>query len=496
MFLFQGAPAQAQADGRSESPETIDFAVEISAEAWFNPQPVFVLTQPRLILLAFWSVESRESRALVKPLTELQRAYKKGELQVVGLTEDDVKIVERTLPRWGIRYKVGAGSRAGKAYRIKVTPSLVLVDLRERRVCSRMGGREIDMKGLRSTIHELLGSPEGVSRSLQMTTEERGDQNLFYARIGTASGQVSEIVAGILAARPDDEPVQPGDLSALDEFYAANLPSDPDQPAAPSENTARELALGSGDGSTGYAALFKSGRLSDETKQAVLERVLSIASQDVYSRLDALDVLRNIRPVGDENVLSALRKMRDVEGDPIVRGALDQTIDRLNPAIPEATRNNQHGAAIPLRNKLRKLDEAGSAPWARGAAYAKSASEKQTRQLVDDYWANAGSEADPDRDNKLLCRLTGVDQLERRFSSDGTDSDRNYARDNLLDMLSLESDLGIRWSIVGALRSMGQHGEPADRDLIRKALQNRLESEPDAYFVRPRLEQAIGELQP
>lgn len=474
----------------ASAPPAEDVAPEIHAERWLNPPPIRLYVQPKLYLLLFWESESRELTTFVGPLNRLHRQYADGRLMIVALTGESPRDAERAIRRHRMAFPVGAESRSARSYGVTRFPTLVIVD-HSKRIPWRANAGEFDEAALRRTIESVLGRPSGLDRSRSRSIEEAADASLIQARTQEAERRIRETVERILAS--STEPIGPEKLREIDDFYEQFLPSDPAHPAAPSENAVRSLALGA-DGATGFGALFKSGKLNDQAQAAVRDRLLSIAEDDEYARLDAVAALGRFAKPGDEVVRNGLGDLLAREPDPFVRGAIRQSMDRLDPTIPEADKALQHGRAIPLRNKLRNSTDADTGPLAEACRYAQEINSRSSRQLVTDYGELLRNRARAEDENALLMRLSAMEEIARRVSRPDPEIEPAALRSPLTDALGAEPDLGIRWSIVGALRALALNAASGERPAILLALEEHLNTETDGYFVRPRIEQALDEL--
>ena len=109
---------------------TNEDAVEISANRWFNPITIRVPEDRTFVLLFFSTVEGKdETRRYV---TRLRKLRLKSDTTVMGLSAESPERVERFVKKHGIRFPVGAESRAYKRFRVKKFPTLVVVDFADR----------------------------------------------------------------------------------------------------------------------------------------------------------------------------------------------------------------------------------------------------------------------------------------------------------------------------------------------------------------------------
>lgn len=485
-----GAVTQAYAVQSEIRPS--DYAAEIHAECWFNAQPARLSNPPRLILLEFWSVRSRESRKFVDTMSKLHRAFGDGRLLIIALTDDECKEVRGFIRHEKIEYKVGAESRSAKQYGIDELPGVVLIDPKDQKIVGQWSGREATGKAIAPAIQKLIGPPVGsVGPSGGLPQAE---VPVFYAQIADTGDQLASITSEILAG---DGEIGPEALSALDRFYEDNLPEDPAQDDA--VKRAQDYARGAIMGpDVGYAKLLAGGRLSDAAKEAVRDRVLEIAAKDISKsvRIIAIRALRlALGQPGDPVLLDALRSMREKETGPFVRASISHALDELDPARAAGKEAKAPGeSALTLRRKLNRSPDPASSPWADAHAYKQTVPERTTEQLLEDY------EAFPDppddeigRQNARLKRDAVQDEIRRR-SQRGEIRNRRLVKDHLARALSEEPDWFIRKYVARDLKDIAKRGSRRLRAEIVELFEKRLSVETDHYVIA-NLEWGLEELQ-
>lgn len=431
---------------------------------------------------------------MVKAVNDLQRRYRDGRLMVVGLCEDKAKRVEQYLRQKKIKFKVGAESRSAKKFGVAEAPAVVLIDLKARESRWSAQGSSLVAEALRRAVTDLLGDPEGHDRSSRLAGEEVADRNLIAARGAAAEVEVSAITEEVLSETAEQLWIEPEDLAVLDDFYERHLPSDPDGPAARSENVARLYAMGE-EGDVGYGGLYKSGRLSESAKAYVRDRLLSIAQEDPSVRQSALGALR--RQVGTDarDALDEMRAMRTAEPDRWVRAAWDMTIDRVDPSpSPEVqARLHRPKNATQLRRMLRNESAPNASRWSDAQAYFETVAQRSTQELLADYGSFHDAEDEPLRENAALKRSFSIDTIAARIE-EGKTADVPGLSTGLLQTLGGESDAVIRMTTVEALQALARQASLTERQQIVSGLERHLAVELDPYFAKPTVEQAIEDL--
>ncbi len=477
--------------------DATDRAREVRAGAWFNAQPVHLFQTPRLALIEFWSVGSPESRRLVGCLNRLNRTYTDGRLTIIALTEDDKGRVASFIRRQRVSYKVGADSRSADDYGVRELPSVFLVDLKEQRVVWHGEGRGLDPKQLEAAVSAQVGRADGADRSARRAAEEEADRALIMARGAESERLLSGNVDAILSSRPAEEPLQPADLQPLDEFYEANLPTDALGPDAPSESYSRLLAAGAGDES-GYGKLAASGRLSEDARLDVQERLLSMVRGDPNGgvRMNAaVNLGRFVGRQGDGALLEALREVYDLESDAFVRGRIQEAIDRIAPATATVKETLDRPSAYGLRRQLASQSDPASSRWADAHAYSKTVAAKGIGELLKDYWATPDGAAEPDRENAILKRNAALLQVSRRIPTLSAE-DFSAVQSNFVRMLGSESDVGNRRDVVLGLWELAKKGGASPRAEITHSLEEHLPRESDQYLVAPTIKTILDDLKP
>lgn len=469
-------------------------APEIDAQCWFNAQPKRLHDAPRLILLEFWSVHSRESRQFVDVLSKFHEAYSDGRLLIVALTEDQCVKVRNFIHRTKLPYKVGAESRSFKHYGIEDLPSILLIDTKDLRVVARWSGKEVKARTVAQAIQEFLGPPQGASPSPGDLTYE--ETQLLSGRFREADAQLANLISEILEGEGE---IGPNALSPLETFYAQYVlgKSDQDRVGVRVAQYARGAILGELGYEKGYEKLFASGRLNEAAKMVIRDRVLEIAEKDSIVSISAAAALRRFiaRP-GDPVVLESLRRMLARESSPLVRAAIDDALDELDPARADTKMKGRwvQPVALEMRRKLRALPDPASSAWGGAHAYMQTVSQRTTEQLIEDYWTFP----DPPDDevgiqNATIKRDAAMRELLTRIVRNDVTA-VGPVKDHLVRMLSEEPDPFIRNSAAwSGLRPIAERGGGDVRSEIIQLLQERLPGEPDRH-VKATIETAISEL--
>lgn len=471
-------------------------APEIEAKVWLNPQPARLYPKSVYALVAFWSDSRPLPPKILKSVDDLYRRYGDGRLMVVGLSEDKAKRIEQLVRREKVKFQIGAESPSAEKFGLKETPAVVLIDLRAREIRWKGEGEQLNASALREGVSTVLGDPEGHDRSARLAEEEAANRNLISSRGVEAETAVSNVTAQILAETTQQPWVEPEDLATLDDFYDRNLPSDPDHPAAPSENLARMYAMGA-DGDSGYGGLYKSGRLSDSAKAYVRERLLSMAQDDPdpSNRINAVGTIG--RQIGGDagGMCDEMRAMRDAEPEPAVRGIWNSTIDHVDrsPSPEVQARRNRPTNANKLRRMMHNEAHRNPGRWSDAQAYYETRLQRSTAQLLADYRSFSDTQDEVQRENAVLKRSFAIDTIAERIDDGKTNDDPSLATE-LFQTLGGESDYAIRSHTVQALASMGKRASPGERQQIISWLKQYLPAESDPYAARPAVEQAIEDL--
>jgi hypothetical protein len=492
LALTLSAPAHLHA-AQVEKPAS-ERAAEINAKCWFNAQPVRLHDAPKLILLEFWSARSRESREFMEVLAKEYEASRDGRLLVVALSEDKCEDARDFIRREKILYKVGAESHSAKDYNIEELPGVVLIDPKDLRIVARWSGREVKAKTIAKAIQDFLGPPKGTVPSSGALPY--AELQVLSARVAEMDDQLATITSQILAM---DGEIGPEALSPLDQFYAQNVPEDPDldDGVTRAQGVARSAIVGD----LGYEKLFASGRLSEAAKTAIRDRVLEIAAKDPSVRIQGVGALRRFigRP-GDPVVLEGLRGMlaRETEGPaaPIFRAAIDHALEELDPTRAAAKRQDRWTQPIALKvlRMLKESPDPASSVWADAHAYKQTVSKRTTEQLIEDYRAFP----DPPDDevglqNAALKRAAATTEILHRMAREEI-RDLRLIKDHFARALVEEPDPFIRKYVAwSGLRTIAQGGDSGLRAEIVDLFEKRFPLEPDRD-VKAMLEIAISEL--
>lgn len=472
----------------------LERAPEISAVDWFNAQPVYLHIAPQAVLLEFWSVSSGNCRKLVKPLNRLHREYDDGRLKILALSDDNSEEIGRAIRQLGIRYQVGAESNSASIYEVRELPTVVLVDMRERGVYWRAEGNAVTSESVRKAVESLLGPSDAASLSMQRTNAERADPRAATARAEIAEAQLASITSNILDGDSAGIPIESLEIDGIDAFYDDYLPSEFGVQTSPSEDVARNLALGF-DGKSGYGQLLASGRLTDSARSAIRDRLLSMTRDDpsVMIRMNAAGTLRRFFSEDDVDraFVDELRAIGGRESDAYVRGAINQACDSLDSTMSARDRAQlARPQAIRLRRLLNEAPDPASSPWSDAYAYMSSVSNRTPSQLAEDYWKFPDANDEAQRDNAALKRFASINEIENRIGI-GIGGEREIVQHNLMKLLPSEPDASIRRSAVSALAKLAEGGGDSDRQRILSALETQLTADPDVYLTRPRIDEAI-----
>ena len=438
-------------------------------------------------------MRSRESRHLVPAMQALHKTYSNKGLLVVALSAEDCKKVERYIRREKVSYKVGAESKSFKAYKIEQLPAVVLIDPEKLRTIARWSGREVQPSVIIRTIVKFLGPPPGT-QPLNVLSEPQ-EREAYLAQVDESGASLSKLTSDILET--------PGTLttevlSALDSFYEANLPDDPNEDSAETraQRVARWELLDSDE--MGYAKLFSSGRLSGEAKRAVQDRVLQIAHTDPDNgaRMSAISALgRYIGQEGDDELLNNLRDMFKSEESPFVRASIDRAMERLDPAR-RADREDitKHPIALNLRRMMKESPDPASSPWSDAYTDTQTVSQRTTEELFEDYLSFPDPPDDENgRQNATLKRDAALDEMEDRLRR-GEICDLHGLKDQFARALHEEPDPFIRKYLVwSGLRRIAEQGSGTLRMEIVGILEKQLSVEPHRN-VRAPLEAALKQL--
>lgn len=109
---------------------TSEDAIEISANHWFNPITIRVPEERTYMLLFFSTVQGKDETK--RYLTRLDKLRRKRDTVVMGLSAESSERVDKFVEKHGIRFPVGAESKAYKRFLIKKFPMLVVLDFAER----------------------------------------------------------------------------------------------------------------------------------------------------------------------------------------------------------------------------------------------------------------------------------------------------------------------------------------------------------------------------
>lgn len=490
------------AEAYGAEPETPDLgrAPEIDAKCWFNAQPVWIHQPPRLILLEFWSVRSRESRELSEDMDGFRRIFNDGRLLVAALTADDCESAEQFIRQKKIGYKIGAESKSADRYKVEKLPTILLIDPNDQRILQRWSGEKIKPEDIGRAIQKVLGTPTWAASTASLSPDQRTE---MLDRFSASDGSLESLTEQVLAGEGE---IGPEALAAFDGYYQANMPENTaaEDVATRSANYARGALFD--DERMGYRKLLDSGRLSESAQNALRNRALDIARNDPDDgvRIGTIRALRTgIGRPGDPALLDALRKMRaaiaggeDRTNSAPVRASLDHAIEELDPATrgAKAAKDAARPPANQLRAKLKESPDPAATPWAAAHTYIKSVAQKSTEQLLADYWAFPDPVDDEiGRQNATLKRNAALDEVDNRIGR-GEISDLRSVRDHFARALAQEPDESIRRMSVGALNNIAKRGGRGLRNEVTELFERRIkEGDPDRY-VQAIMEAYLKEL--
>lgn len=471
-----------------------DRARDIDAKVWFNAQPVRLFEPPNIALIHFWSVRSAEEPKFSNLLNRLQERYADRRLLIIGLTEDDRKQAERFIRRRSAKYKIGAESESQRRYQVRDLPAFFLINLKEQRILWHKEGKSITPEDVTQAVSAYLGQADGADRSARLAQEEESDRSLIQARAANAeealAGSVNELLTG-----PVERAIEPEDLAPITDFYEIHLPSDPDGPDAVSEIQARALALGFGDES-GLGKLAASGRLSEEARLEVQDRLLSALSEDPSPNVrmwGAVSLGRFVGRPGDNELLSSLKQLQKSEADEMVKGRLQEAIDRIDPSAPAAIKQSlNRPSAYGLRRELANNAEKASTRWADANGYLKTVGGKPTAQLLSEYWSMPDGSTDSERENAVIKRNAAIGEVHARITKLTATEQVNVHAD-LVRMLSNESDFATRRDLAITLWDLAKTSKNCAPQIVNE-LQAHLNVETDAHLVKPTITLILDDL--
>lgn len=481
------------AEGTGVSISVSERPAEIGAKCWFNAQPVRLYESPRLILLEFYSVSSRESRRLARPLQALHEAFRNKGLLIVGLTPDSCDDALRFIRRKAIDFKVGAESRSVKKYGVEDFPTVVLISAADQRVLGRWSGRDVPIQTIVQVIREHLDPKSGEeSESPGLSPEQ---WTLLQESVGDARRELGAITDEVLGNASD---IHVENILPLDRFYEDHLPDDPtlDDDAARTATAARGMLLGS-DRDVGYGRLLASGRLSDDARKEVRDRMLQIAGSDpaVDVRITAVHALRLLGEPGDPLILDTLGNMRDKEVEPLARASIDHALRELDSATRKEalSEHKVRPVALRIRQMLNESSDPAATQWAEAYAYGQTTDARSIEQLFTDYESfNDPPDDEIGLQNATLKRDAAFREIQKRLRHEDVNDPDNIL-EQLRNALSSEPDEWIRRGIVDSLRQIAKLEGRGLRDKTLSVLENRLADEPDGY-VRARIEAYLNEL--
>jgi|GEM_PF-3141492 len=448
---------------------------EIRAECWFNAQPVRLFDPPRLVLLEFWSVRSRESRRFASSLDKLHQFFKDKGLLVVGLSSDECRYTENLLRHEKITYKMGGESDSAKKYGVEQFPTVVLIDVAKQKVVERWAGKEVSVEAVAKAVRNILGPPRGTSPG-GLTHE---GASVMHAIAADAGANIADITENILATEGE---IGAESLEPLERFYQANMLDDPTREDAEARGAriARMSILGL-DGDVGYAKLLSTGRLSEAGKAAVRDRVLEMAANDPNPgvRVMAIGALRkNLGQPGDPVLLDALRRMRASETDSILQAGLDHAIRELDPATREKTLS--HNTRTLARELMRSPDPMAT-PWAEAYAYIQSKTQRSVPELLQDYETFVDpSDDEIGRQNATLKRTVAIDEILTRVER-GEVQDLRDLENNVGRSLPREPDEWVRLRQIGLLNVIAERGGRALRAEVMELFKKELSTDTSGY---------------
>lgn len=99
-------------------------AVDLQAEAWFNPSSIRVPDDRTYVLFFFMTFQKDDPGRWIAMLNKLHR---RRDVVVVGLSPESKERVEKFIKKRKVRFTIGAQSRAYKDFKIKRFPQLVIL---------------------------------------------------------------------------------------------------------------------------------------------------------------------------------------------------------------------------------------------------------------------------------------------------------------------------------------------------------------------------------
>lgn len=108
------------------APESSSRPMEVSARRWFNVRTVQIPDRRTHVLFFFSTVQNHAET--VRHIERLNRLHKKADLEVLGLCAESSRRVEEFIKKRGVRFPVGAVSKAYKQFKIQRFPAVVVFD--------------------------------------------------------------------------------------------------------------------------------------------------------------------------------------------------------------------------------------------------------------------------------------------------------------------------------------------------------------------------------
>lgn len=185
---------------------------ELSAAHWIN-NPEYRIHDNRTVVLFFFdpAKEGSETRRYVRVLN---RASKRKDIVVIGLSRAGRTAVEGFARRYRVRFTLGAGSDTAREFGVTEVPKVIVLDGNDRRVVRGEG----------------LADLRTVSATASQESEANQDRGASERTSALVSAYEEQEVAAKRAAALWEawKRVAPEDYPAIGEFAEAAIPFEPD----------------------------------------------------------------------------------------------------------------------------------------------------------------------------------------------------------------------------------------------------------------------------
>jgi thiol-disulfide isomerase/thioredoxin len=120
--------AQNQSSAQASVKSNADSAPEISAAKWFNTDSFsLAANSDKIVVVEFWATWCPPCRQSIPHLKELSENYKDKNVVFVSLSNEPASTIESFMKKVEMPWIIGAGSNAGKDYKVSGIPTAFIV---------------------------------------------------------------------------------------------------------------------------------------------------------------------------------------------------------------------------------------------------------------------------------------------------------------------------------------------------------------------------------